>query len=310
MPTLGGQRLPTLHVSRGSFRVRIKVNTRGENLHYLRMHMNATLDTNVIGPLACPDLYPTCPDMQYVDVMRELVRTGKLTAYLSEASTSLEAISNVERVDMFLRQLATRKFPIQIPEPAPERKRVFSEAVSLGLKVLHAPRVALSTFIEFPETAWAQDVNFPLKERLNRYHKYIRSQPDTGVEKLKILGAELVTAHGLSTAHLSHLAALPSWPSAEQLMWMEGLLAEYDSPKRFTSRKKFLSEFRDTLAEWFDTDIQASHYAYGHQYLCTFDSASNAGASAIMHSSRRASNEAKFGLTIVSPRELLAAIQA
>lgn len=272
-------------------------------------HMHTTLDTNVFGPLACPDLYPKCPDMKSVDAIRELVRTGRISAYLSEASTSLEAIANDERIDTFLRQWATRKFPIQLPEPAPERKRVFAEAIRLGLKVLHAPRIALGTFIEFPETAWAEDSNFPLKERQDRYHEYLRDQPDTGVEKLKTLGAELVATHGLSTAHLSYLSSLPSWPSAEELMWMEGLLAEYDSPKRFSSRKKFLAEFRDTLAEWFDMDIQASHYAYGHQYLCTFDSASNAGASAIMHPSRVSSNAKKFGLTVVSPRELVGLIR-
>ncbi len=271
--------------------------------------MHVTLDTNVIGPLACPDLYPTWPDMPSIDAIRELIRDGRIIAYLSEASSSLEAIANDERVDSFLRQWATRKFPIQLPELAPERKRVFAEALLLGLRVLHAPRIALGTFIEFPETAWAEDINFPIKERQDRYHNYIRSQPDTGVEKLKTLGAELVAAHGLSTAHLSHLASIPSWPSAEKLMWMEGLLAEYDSPMRFSSRKKFLAEFRDRLAEWFDMDIQASHYAYGHQYLCTFDSANNAGASAIMHPTRISSNTAQFGLAILSPRELVEVVQ-
>jgi len=247
--------------------------------------------------------------MQSVDTIREFVKTGKLTAYLSEASTSLEAISNDARVDIFLRQWAEKKFPVQMPEPAPERKRVFADAVSLGLKVLHAPRIALGTLIEFPESAWADDVNFTQKERIERYHQYIRSQPDTGVGKLKVLGTELVSVHGLKTAHLSDLTTIPSTPSAEQLMWIDGLLAEYDSPKKFTSKKKFLSDFRDKLAEWFDMDIQASHYAYGHQYLCTFDSANNSGVSAIMHPSNRSSNAAKFGITIVSPRELAAAIQ-
>lgn len=267
--------------------------------------MHVTFDTNVIGPLGCPDLYGTCPDMPSVDAIREFVRAGRIDAYFSEASTSLEAISNDERVDIFLRQWATGKFPIQLPEPAPERKRVFAEAVHLGLKVLHAPRLALGTFIEFPDDAWAEDINFPIKERQDRYHQYIRSQPDTGVEKLKALGAELVTAHGLSTVHLAHLASLPSWPSAERLMWMDGLLAEYDSPKRFTSRKKFLAEYRDRIAEWFDMDIQASHYAYGHQYLCTFDSARSSGTAGIMHPTRVSNNSTRFGIKVVSPGTLV-----
>ena len=88
-------------------------------------------------------------------------------------------------------------------------------------------------------------------------------------------------------------------------MWMNGILAEYDSPKEFPTRKKFLSKFRDLVAEWFDLDIQASHYAYGNDYLCTFDLAKNAGASAIMHANRKSENTTQFGIQIVSPRELV-----
>ena len=88
-------------------------------------------------------------------------------------------------------------------------------------------------------------------------------------------------------------------------MWMNGILAEYDSPRKFASRKKFLSEFRELIAEWFDLDIQASHYAYGNDYLCTFDFAKNAGTSAIMHANRKAGNATQFGIQIVSPEELV-----
>lgn len=267
--------------------------------------MNITLDTNVIGPLACPDLYPTCPDVPSIDSLRNLILQGTVNAYLFEASTSLEAISNDERVTFYIRQWASRNYPITLPDPSPERKRVFAEALRLGVKVLHAPRIALGALIAFPDESWAADHQFPQEERLDRYHSFIRSQPHSGVERLKEFGAELVTVHGLSTDHLKHLCSLPSWPTAAQLMWMDGILAEYDSPKKFPTRKKFLSKFRDLVAEWFDLDIQASHYAYGNDYLCTFDSAKNAGASAIMHANRKSGNTTQFGIQIVSPRELI-----
>lgn len=267
--------------------------------------MHVTLDTNIIGPLACPDLYPTCPDVLSIDTLRNLILGGSIDAYLSEASMSLEAISNDERVDTFIRQWASRNYPITLPDPSPERKRVFAEALRLGVKVLHAPRIALGTFFTFPDESWAVDRQFPQKERLDRYHSFITSQPHTGEERLKDFGAELVTIHDLSTDHLKHLSSLPSWPNAEKLMWMNGILAEYDEPKKFPSRKKFLSVFRDLVAEWFDLDIQASHYAYGNDYLCTFDSAQNAGVSAIMHANRKAGNMNQFGIQILSPKELI-----
>jgi len=264
--------------------------------------MHVTFDTNVINPLACPDMYKkTCPDMASVNVIRESIRARQIYAYMSEASMSLEAISNDERVDVFFRQWASGTYPIQLPEPSDERKQVFSKAIQLGFRVLHVPRMGLKTFIWFPETVWAEDTSF----QLNRYGDYIYSQPDTGVTSIKKLGAELVTIHGLSTAHLAHLVILPSWPTAEEIMWLDGLLAEYDSPMKFTSRTKFLEEFREKVAEWFDTDIQASHYAYGHDYLCTFDCASKAGPSSIMHRDRIAINSKRFGINIVSPNKLV-----
>ncbi|MFA6222654.1 MAG: hypothetical protein WC647_10120 [Desulfomonilaceae bacterium] len=267
--------------------------------------MHVTFDTNVINPLACPDMYEkTCPDMASVDVIRESIQSGRIHAYLSEASTSLEAISNEERLDSFLRQFASGKIPIQLPKPSSERIRVFSEAIQLGLRVLHAPRLGLTTFIEFPETAWAEDTNYLIDERQHRYHEYIRFQPDTGVETIKRLDAELIGIHGLGATHLS---TLPSSPIAANSMW-KGLLAEYGSPIKFRSKKKFLAEFRDRVAEWFDMDIQASHYAYGHDYLCTFDSGSKAGPYAIMHPNRVSINSSRFGIQIVSPSELDALI--
>lgn len=270
--------------------------------------MHVTLDTNVIGPLACPELYSTCPDLIAIDVIRESICTKIIHAYISEASMSIEAISNEDRLDIFFRQWATMPSRINLPEPAPERIQIFDKVIKLGIKVLHVPRIALRTFIKFPQNVWAEDINFSIKERHDRYSKYIRSQPNTGVESIKRLGAELVTIHGLRTDHLTHLVTLPSWPTAEELMWMDGLLAEYDSPKKFSTRKRFLTKFRDLVAEWFDLDIQASHYSYGFDYLCTFDSANNTGINGIMHANRILINSSLFNIKIIKPSELVSLI--
>lgn len=55
-------------------------------------------------------------------------------------------------------------------------------------------------------------------------------------------------------------------------------------------------------------DIQSSHYAYGHDYLCAFDSASNAGVTGIMHAKRISNNTSRFNIKIVSPKELVALV--
>ena len=214
----------------------------------VRVYMHITFDTNVIGPLACPDLYSTCPDMSSVDTLRKMLRTKSIHGYMSEASMSLEAISNDERVDTFLRQWASKAYPIQLPEPSPERQRVFSEAYKLDIMVLHAPRIALGSFIEVPESCWASDANYGIQERQDRYHTYIRNQTNTGSSELKQLGAELVTIHGLSTNHLSHLAALPSWQSGNLAIWQSGNRVTQSPDRRITrqslNRQSVIRQFR------------------------------------------------------------------
>lgn len=87
-------------------------------------------------------------------------------------------------------------------------------------------------------------------------------------------------------------------------MWKQGILAEYGSPKKFSSKKKFLAEFRECVAEWFDMDLIASHYAYGNDVLCTLDAASSAGSYSIMHANQ-AAILASYGIKAVSPAELV-----
>jgi len=215
---------------------------------------------------------------------------------------SLEAIENEARIDSYLRQWAASRFPIQLPEPAAERKRVFTEAFGLGLKVLLAPRVALDPFIDVPAASWASDVNFPMSERFDRFNLFIRGQASTGIDRLRELGAELIDTHNLQIPQHS---GGPQFGNPGESMWLQGLLAELETPKKFASKKKFLNEYRDRSAEMFDIDLQASHYAYGLDYLCTLDEGKKAGAHSIMHPDRRKLNAEKFEIRVISPLELL-----
>jgi len=268
--------------------------------------MKVTLDTNVFGPVASPELYLSAPQREDLDKIRELLQTCKIQGYISEASFALEALSHSDRIDSFIRAWATEQYPIKLPELPAQRISVINNALALGIKVLHVPRIGVGSFYDVAHKEWAKDQNFPMAVRQNRYFTFARSFPEIGSGALKKLGAELVATHSLSTQHLSHLETLPSWPKAEEMMWMQGLLAEFDEPKKFPSQKKFIQEVRDVVAEWNDLDILASHYSYGNDVFCTLDSAKSAGANGILHPNQRERLQADFQIFVMSPEELVA----
>lgn len=64
-------------------------------------------------------------------------------------------------------------------------------------------------------------------------------------------------------------------------------------------------QFEGMIAEWADGDGLSAHYAYGNDYFCTNDSASNAGSNSIFSEHNRNAVENRFGIHIVSSTELL-----
>jgi hypothetical protein len=181
----------------------------------------------------------------------------------------------------------------------------FRNRIVARLRVLHVPRVALGSFYEVTEDKWAADDVFPIAERLDRYSNFTRAFPTIGSGTLKQLGAELVDIHALNKQHLEHLAVIPTWPTASEMMWMKGLIAEFDLPKKFATQKAFIKHVRELIAEWCDMDILASHYSYGNDVFCTLDSAKGTGSSGILHKAQRNTLVANFSLSILSPEELV-----
>lgn len=267
--------------------------------------MRVTLDTNVFGPVAAPMLYPDAPQIEALRAIRQEIESGNIQPFISEASLSLEGLTHADRIDVFIRAWATRQYPIELPKLPTQRVEVITNALSLGMRALHVPRVALGSFYELTEDNWAKDEIFPIAERLDRYSNFTRTFPTIGSDALKQLGAELVDNHSLDKQHLESLASLPSWPTASEMMWMKGLIAEFDRPKSFPTQNAFIKHVRELIAEWCDLDILASHYSYGNDIFCTLDSAKGTGSSGILHPAQRNTLVTNFGLSILSPEELV-----
>lgn len=267
--------------------------------------MRVTLDTNVFAPVADLSAYPNCPDAPSCAALQHRIQAGAVTAFVSEASLTLEALSHEQRIDDFFREWATKGSGIRLPTPHPKRLQVVEDLLKLGVKVLRVPNIALGSFVTVADTSWAPDEQFPASERQSRHSRFVRSFPERRPSPLKQLGASLVTAHQIDT---SSIPQVPNGPAPECFLWIEGIVAEFDNPKQFKDRVSFVKHVRDLVAEWCDLDILASHYAYGNDYFCTFDAANATGTEGVLHGSNRATLKLQFGIDVVDPSGLLSAI--
>ena len=253
-----------------------------------------TFDTNVAMELSAHSHGSTSPSKE-INIIIEAIQVGIIQPHISEAALTFELFCPEDRLIILLRYFAKYNRP-QMP-PVPERaRRAYQEIFDLGFRVLHAPRIALKSFLEIPSTAWAADVYFECKERLARYNHFLEDFGSWGPLNLKQLGAKLVKVHKLDTTHCPRL---PGYAYPEMQMWAEGLLAEYKKPMCFPSAKEFLGHIRKLFADWFDVDSIASHYSYGFDFYVTRDT------HGIFSSKHRKRLKEKYGVLILHPSELV-----
>jgi hypothetical protein len=268
--------------------------------------MRVTFDTNVVGPIVAPQEYSELERQRpVIGLIRAQIAGGQIEPHFSEASLSLEALPHAERIDVFFRAWSMGA-PVNLPLPSPIRQKVFEQAFTLGFKVLHVPRIALKTLLEVPSSSWAPDATYAQHERQERFSQFVRALPDDRLKLLKSLGVELAKVHNLQPDQ--DAAKVLGTAVAEGSIWIHGLVAEFDNPLKYPTQKRYVQEVRDLVAEWFDQDILASHYAYGLDYFCTMDQAGNTGSTGILSPSHRGQVETQFGIRIVSPEELEAEV--
>jgi len=267
--------------------------------------MKVTFDTNVFGPVSSPEEYPNEQQNKEIKQIRESIKTKKIRGFISEASLKMEALAHSDRIDVYIRAIANRSISKADINLAQQRVNVIKNTLELGMKILHAPRIGYGSFYEINDDDWAQDELFPIGERQDRYFGFGRAYEHKGPVDLKKLGAELAELHKLKTNHLDDLVKIKGMPKASEMMWASGLIAEFDNPMKFDTKKKFIKHVREIIAEWSDMDILASHYGYGNDVFCTIDRSKETGTSGILHLSKRDELRNNFGIEILCPEELI-----
>ena len=91
--------------------------------------MHVTFDTNVFGPVASPEDYSACSSLDDCIAIADGIRKGQITASISEASVSIEALDKKDRINQFFRSHALTPHKIIFPKPSPKRLTYNTESL-------------------------------------------------------------------------------------------------------------------------------------------------------------------------------------
>lgn len=215
----------------------------------------------------------------------KLIASKSLMPFFFEGIATMESIPKNDRKDYFGSYKATISIQVGDEDPnitngseAPELtdylKKYIPKALKLGFKFIKFPRIgAVGTNIEGQYLA--KDETYPLKERTKRSFECIKF--------IESLGA------GKSKLH-SRLDGTND----------KGIVNQTANDKSLSAK-----QYAKDIGEWVDGDALASHYGYGIEYFCTNDQARGAGTSSIFSPNNLNKLKEEFGVTVVSPSELL-----
>ncbi len=214
----------------------------------------------------------------------ELINNGSIQPFFFQGLATMETIKKTERKEHYANYKAGSSMSIDgeeissydgsgAPEISEYLNRVVPQALALGFKFTHLPRLGAPK-LDIAENNWAPDEKYTVKERQDRSMmcaKYIES---LGAGKGKIMN-ELGASNG-------------------------GLIQKTKSDNSITDKN-----YSKAVGEWADGDALAASYGYGINYFCTNDRASGAGSSSIFHATNLQKLEKKFPVNVVSPEELV-----
>lgn len=244
-----------------------------------------TFDTNVCNVIHNPDRWPNKVDPENARKVRAAIQGGRVLGFVSEATLFIECLSFPDKLVYFAAAGADKA----LPSPDPRADARFEDVAKVGARLLHAPLIGATIFIEC--FSWADDDLFSAEDRLSRFFGFCRSLG--GLDKLKRCGVTLEVKFP-ATFHGTAMKGPLTWMSAFKRAW--------DADP--AGQKKLDRDVRPIIGEWSDGLIVGSHFAYGNDVFCTTDCGKNAGADSLLHHSNRAALRAQ-GITIMTPAELV-----
>lgn len=223
--------------------------------------------------------YPVCQKIY------DLINNNEITPYFFEGIVSLETIPKENRKahihgfkPTISIQVGDEEPKVTEGTPPPELSEYLKinipKALKIGFKFIRTPRIGGNGINASADCA-AEDINYPLEERLIRTFEVVRYIESLGAGKGK-LDNNIEKNQGY------------------------GMVEKTKNDTNLTNNK-----YAKDIAEWVDGDAIAAHYGYGIDYFCTNDKASGAGASSIFSATNLTKVSQRYGIKVVSPEELL-----
>jgi len=273
--------------------------------------MRVTFDTNVWNRMVFPDRYKDRPNYLALVKLKDAIQSGRVSGFISEGFGTAESIKKQDRALFNVQNVPTVKVTnksygpglhclrIEIeakhdlhPGLTPEFEEELAEALTIGIKLLSTPYMAL-----------------PVPDRL-------RSNPSIYAEEVfatsaynerfgEVVGA--INARGVGEGTLPALAneftsnldgPRPDWITDRDLIYRVYVYAST------SGLKKEKRQVEKAFAEAADGDLVAAHIAFGNDYLCTDDKGISAASPSIFDGNSRAWLESQYGVKIVSAQEL------
>lgn len=255
-----------------------------------------TFDSNVWRPIADPSRFPKDPQSPAFTCIHDTLRAGKIEGRLSETVFTLEGIARADRKQFLANYQAAIGFteganpdgtltlgisigPDRSAHPGnnPYLTSHLKDALSVGIKLMHCPRLAGVINPDLQE-AWFVPAPTSISNFANTFGEVVRKidAAGVGITHIKAIGTKYV-AMGQTW-----FDALINAPPAD-----DGIIAK-------------------AVAEWADGDSIAAHIAYGNHYFCTRDLAVGSGVNSVFSADNRNWIEVDYGVRFVTPEELAA----
>lgn len=257
--------------------------------------LRVTFDSNVWRKVASPERFQKDPSRQVYELLHCAVKEQRIIGLLPETIFNLETIQTKQRQQFFgnYRPSIESQVVSATDEGIHMRVKIgpdlnahpgnsayhnihLADALSIGFRLLSAPRVALPRSPDIKREYFFEEDSDKVGARLDRYHAAGR--------EIEALGCGM-----------AHIRALGQRYARTGEIFLDGLRSVPESEKHLISK---------AIAEWADGDAIAAHIGYEADFFCTHDQGISAGSDSILSAKFRQIIAAKYGVRFVLPDEL------
>lgn len=264
------------------------------------MTKRVMFDSNTWRQIASPASYPKDNHAATYSSLNKVIGSCHLDAYISETTIAIEQIKRADRLD-WIKTATQYSRPVDVPgmpwvsgyaigllpsktvEPVAAEvvKRHLGDAARIGMKILKVDRAAYpesSLLAALPNSNIV--VEYPRKDSLMRQLFLEIERSGRGLANLKELGEKHTTEE-------------------VGIHWSDGIAALDPSCGNHVA---------DLFGEWADGDAVAAAIGHELDIFCTLDKANGASAAnvkSILAEDFRAELTRAYGITFLTPKELL-----